>query len=86
MSGEKSSIAMLTVLKKLIKMHGRRLGPLFNSDDRRGDGVYDPVVDSAELSNPFASSVMWETVLLEKHYSPKVREGAGEVVKVFKGL
>lgn len=83
---EKSAIAMLNVLKKLTKMHGRRLGPLFNSDDRRGDGVYDAEIGEAELCNPFASTVMWETVLLERHYSPKVAEGAKEVMKVFRGL
>ncbi|KAK9465591.1 nucleolar complex-associated protein-domain-containing protein [Lipomyces arxii] len=89
---DKSCYAAMKILDNLcIKYSGRSatsggdtgtgsgaLGALFSTDDRVMNGVYRPEVDEPELSNPAAAN-MWETFLLEKHYSPRVRESAKRV-------
>ncbi|MCJ1337370.1 hypothetical protein MMC09_002652 [Bachmanniomyces sp. S44760] len=73
---EKSSIAMLGLLSRVTKTHGRKIASLWNTEERKGDGVFDPVRLDVESSNPFASTV-WEGELLRWHFSPAVREGVG---------
>ncbi|OJD16157.1 hypothetical protein AJ78_03646 [Emergomyces pasteurianus Ep9510] len=78
---EKSSLATLSLLTRVVKQHGRKVAPLWNTEERRGDGVFDPVAQTVEGSNVFASTV-WEGELLRLHYCPRVREVAKEVEKV----
>ncbi|OAX84872.1 hypothetical protein ACJ72_00749 [Emergomyces africanus] len=78
---EKSSLATLSLLTRVVKQHGRKVAPLWNTEERRGDGVFDPAAQTVERSNVFASTV-WEGELLRLHYCPKVREVAKEVEKV----
>ncbi|KAF3938178.1 hypothetical protein ABW19_dt0201684 [Dactylella cylindrospora] len=78
---EKSCIALLTSLQNLGKKHSRKVHPLFVSDDRVGDGNYDPFIDTPELSNALAGSAVFEHALLANHYSPKIREQSKLVLK-----
>ncbi|KAK9368360.1 nucleolar complex-associated protein-domain-containing protein [Lipomyces kononenkoae] len=58
-----------------IKGGSGALAALFTTEDRVMNGVYQPEIDEPELSNPAAANI-WETFLLEKHYSPRVAESA----------
>lgn len=71
---EKSCIALLGMAQGLVKAHKRKIMPLWVSEERKGDGVYDACARDVEGSNPFASSV-WEGELLRLHWAPGVREG-----------
>jgi nucleolar complex protein 3 len=77
---EKSCLAMLGLMTKVTKIHGRKIGALWNSEERRGDGVFDPLREEIEGSNPFASTV-WEGELLRRHFCPAVREAVGGIEK-----
>lgn len=87
---EKSAQAVLALLADVMHTHGRKVSALWNTEERRGDGVYNPVLGSSgagggggatvEASNPFAATV-WEGELLRRHYCPKVREGVKIVEK-----
>lgn len=78
---EKSTLATLGLLQNVTKTHGRKIAALWNTEERRGDGVFDPLRGDFEGSNPFASTV-WEGELLRLHYCPGVREAAGRVEKI----
>lgn len=80
---EKSTLATLGMLNKMARKHQRRLHGLFSTDERVGDGTYKMDIDEPEISNPYAATI-WETVLLRKHYSPKISEAARELPKLFK--
>ena len=54
--------------------------PLWYSEERRGDGEYDPLAD-IEGCRPYAGSV-WEGELLRLHFAEGVRNGVGELVGV----
>lgn len=71
---EKSTLATIDLLTKVAKQHARKIAPLFNTEERRGDGVFDPLSAEAEGSNVFAATV-WEGEVLRKHFAPGVREG-----------
>ena len=47
---------------------------LWNTEERKGDGKYNPLSHNVEGCNPFAATV-WEGELLRRHFSPKVRDG-----------
>jgi nucleolar complex protein 3 len=70
---EKSCVAMLALLTKVAKSHGRKMAGLWNTEERRGDGVFDPLRAEVEGSNPYASTV-WEGEILKRHFCPSVRE------------
>jgi nucleolar complex protein 3 len=78
---EKSSIAMLALLGKVAKQHGRKVAPLWNTEERKGDGVFNPVAVDVEQSNVFAGTV-WEGELLRLHYCPEVRDAALDIDKL----
>ncbi|KAJ1337589.1 nucleolar complex protein 3 [Microdochium nivale] len=77
---EKSTQAILALLTDVGGSHGRRIASLWNTEERKGDGTFNPLSDSVEGSNPYAATV-WEGELLRKHYCPKVREGVKLVEK-----
>ncbi|KAK7516846.1 nucleolar complex-associated protein-domain-containing protein [Phyllosticta citriasiana] len=89
---EKSTRALLALLSKVTRVHGRKVAALWNTEERKGDGVWDPLLAGGrgrlEASNPFASTV-WEGQLLRHHFSPAVREAymgiERNVTEVFKG-
>lgn len=70
---EKSCIAMTTLIRKVTKLHGKKIASLWNTEERRGDGVFDPLNCEVEGSNAFATTI-WEGELLKKHFSPAVRD------------
>ena len=80
---EKSAIAMLSLLTNITKVHGRKTASLWNTEERKGDGIFDPFRHDFESSNPFATTI-WEGELLKLHYAPNVRDGAKGVEKIAK--
>lgn len=78
---EKSSLAILSLLNHIAKQHGRRIAPLWNTDERKGDGEFNPLSAGVEGSNVFAGNV-WEGELLRLHYCPDVRDAVKGVEKV----
>ena len=82
---EKSSIALLSLLNQVLKIHGRKVASLWNTEERKGDGVSDPLRGEVEGSNPFASTV-WEGELLKLHFAKGVRQGVGECERIVRGL
>ncbi|CAJ2510156.1 Uu.00g060560.m01.CDS01 [Anthostomella pinea] len=77
---EKSAQAILALLADVGSTHGRKIAALWNTEERKGDGTYNPVSESVEGSNPYAATV-WEGEILRRHYCPKVREGVRVVQK-----
>ena len=71
---EKSTLAMVSLLNNVTKTHGRKIAALWNTEERKGDGVFDAMRGDLEGSNPFASTI-WDGELLKLHYAPAVREG-----------
>jgi nucleolar complex protein 3 len=69
---EKSCTAMLGLLTRISRSHGKKVAPLWNTEERRGDGVFDPHKVEIEGSNPYAATC-WEGELLRRHFSPDVR-------------
>ena len=82
---EKSCVTMLALLTKVAKAHGRKMAGLWNTEERRGDGVFDPLRAEVEGSNPYASTV-WEGEILRKHFCPGVREGVKDLEGVIRGV
>lgn len=81
---EKSCQGTLALLGDVANTHGRKVKSLWNTEERKGDGSFNPFSDTVEGSNPFATTV-WEGELLRKHYSPKVREGVKLMEKELSG-
>lgn len=77
---EKSAVAMMGLLEKVSKTHSTKVRSLWNTEERRGDGVFEALCGEVEGSNPFAATV-WEGELLRKHFCPGVREGVKAVEK-----
>lgn len=71
---EKSSQALLALLYDVAHTHSKKISALWNTEERKGDGSFNPLSETVEGSNPFATTV-WEGELLRRHYCPKVREG-----------
>lgn len=78
---EKSAMAVMGLMGKVAKTHGRKIAGMWNSEERKGDGEFDALRGEAEGSNPFASTV-WEGELLRLHYAHGVRVGVEGVEKV----
>ncbi len=62
-----------------------KIKALWNTEERRGDGMFDALSGEVEGSNPFAATV-WEGELLRRHFSPAVRDGMKAVEKNILGL
>jgi len=82
---EKSCMAMVGLLGKVTKTHEKKIAALWNTEERRGDGMFDPLSGEVEGSNPFATTV-WEGEILRKHYCPSVRDGVKVMEKNILGL
>lgn len=70
---EKSAQALLALLADVGNTHGRKIAALWNTEERKGDGVFNALSQTEEGSNPFATTI-WEGELLRRHYCPKVRD------------
>lgn len=77
---EKSCLALLGLMNRVTKVHRQKIAGLWNTEERRGDGVFDPLRGEVEGSNPFASTV-WEGEILRNHYCPDVREAVESLEK-----
>lgn len=82
---EKSAMATLSLLSRVGKLHGRKIAALWNTEERKGDGVFNGISDSVEGSNAYAGTV-WEGELLRMHYCPGVRDGVREMEKIIGDL
>jgi nucleolar complex protein 3 len=82
---EKSCIAMISLLGSITKTHEKKISALWNTEERRGDGIFDALGGEVEGSNPFAATI-WEGELLRKHFSPAVRDGIKVIEKNVLGL
>lgn len=80
---EKSTKALVTLMGSILNRHGKRLEPLWYSDERKGDGLFVGEAETVEGTNVFAvGSGVWEEELLRYHYCPEI----GEQVKAFDKL
>ncbi|KAI1180002.1 nucleolar complex-associated protein-domain-containing protein [Nemania sp. FL0916] len=70
---EKSAQALLALLADVGNTHGRKVAALWNTEERKGDGIFNALSRNEEGSNPFATTV-WEGEILRRHYCPKVRD------------
>lgn len=77
---QKSAAAVLALLQQVTKVHGSRIAALWNTEERKGDGVFDALSQEVGGSNPFAATA-WEGELLRLHFDPKVRDGVKGVEK-----
>ena len=80
---EKSTLAMVSLLNNVLKIHGRKVAALWNTEERKGDGVFDAMRGDLESSNPFASTI-WDGELLKLHYAPAVREGVRGIERIIR--
>jgi nucleolar complex protein 3 len=82
---EKSTLAILGLMQQVTKKHGKKVAALWHSEERRGDGTFDPLSGDVEGSNPFAGTV-WAGEVLRLHYCPGVREGVRGVEGNVRGV
>ena len=75
---EKSAMGVLGLMGRVVKTHGRKIGALWDTEERKGDGEFDAQRGEVEGSNPFAGTV-WEGELLRLHFAPGVRRGYEDV-------
>ncbi|KAF2232687.1 nucleolar complex-associated protein 3 [Viridothelium virens] len=70
-----SANAIVKLLKAVTarKMPAWKVAELWNTEERKGDGVCNLATDVMQESNPHAGTV-WEGELLRMHYDPRVRE------------
>ena len=80
---ERSTIALLALLQQIIKVHGAKVKGIWDTEERRGDGVFDPFSAEIEGSNPFAGTA-WEGELLRLHFSPKVKGATKSIERLLK--
>ncbi|CBF78749.1 hypothetical protein AN7260.2 [Aspergillus nidulans FGSC A4] len=78
---EKSALATLALLNQVAKHNARRISSLWYSEERKGDGLFNPYATDFEATNVFAGTI-WEGELLKLHYCPDVREAAAGVEKM----
>lgn len=78
---EKPATALLALLARVGRTHGRRVARLWDSDARKSDGAFDPLGADPDASNPLATTV-WEGELLKWHFSPKVRDSYAALEQV----
>ncbi|QPG73127.1 hypothetical protein FOA43_000432 [Brettanomyces nanus] len=76
---EKTSIAILKFIDKLMSRYDE-IKCLYTTEDRIQNGVYHSYADSVERANTEVA-VLWENVLLEKHYNPTVSMAAKALLK-----
>ncbi|RAL14812.1 nuclear export protein Noc3 [Aspergillus homomorphus CBS 101889] len=78
---EKSALATLSLMNQVARHNARRIASLWHSEERRGDGVFNPYATDIETTNVFAGTV-WEGELLRNHYCPQIRDAALDIEKM----
>ncbi len=74
----RTTIAVIKFAGKLMSRYDDIAG-LFTTEDRIQNGVFHPDADTIEGANTEVA-VLWENVLLEKHYNPTVAMGAKALI------
>ena len=69
---ERSCSAFMALLNDLTRDQGRKVAPLWTTEERKGDGVFDALTKNPGASNPFATNI-WDGELLKHHFCPAVR-------------
>jgi nucleolar complex protein 3 len=82
---QKSAAAVLALLQQISKVHGSRIATLWNTEERKGDGVFDALSQEIGGSNPFAATA-WEGELLRLHFDPRVSKGVKGLEKNIKDV
>ncbi|KIW72845.1 hypothetical protein PV04_01012 [Phialophora macrospora] len=84
---EKSCLAVLALLHKIAEKHARKIEPLWYSDERKGDGVFQGSSDSVEGTNVLSVGTgVWEVEIMKRHFCPGVREAMGKVEAVVRDM
>lgn len=84
---EKTSIASLKFVAKLVGKYGDGLASLWSSEDQiSSEGSYILGIEKEGLEvdmerNNIGSAVLWENVLLDKHYCNIIKDGARSIMK-----
>ncbi|KAI9009804.1 nucleolar complex-associated protein-domain-containing protein, partial [Gaertneriomyces semiglobifer] len=65
------ALACLAMIRSLI-IRFPRLESLLDAEGRIGTGIYQPLLNDPELTNPFATN-LWEMSVFSRHYHPTVR-------------
>lgn len=84
---EKTSMASLKFIGKLVNKYGDSVKGLWNTEERiNGEGAYDLGFGrEVELDRCNSdASTLWENVLLDKHYNPMVKDGSRSLMKLSK--
>lgn len=76
---EKTTVAILKFLDKLVGRYDD-IKTLYSTEDRVQNGVYHPEADQTERANTEVA-VLWENVLLDKHYCNNIAMGARHLFK-----
>lgn len=76
---EKSSVASMKFIDKLIGRYDD-IKTLYSTEDRVQNGIYNAEIDETERANTEVA-VLWENVLLDKHYATNVAMGARHLFK-----
>lgn len=75
---DKSTIAVMKFIGKLISRYDDIVS-LYTTEDRIQNGVYRPYAETIEGANTEVA-VLWENLLLEKHYNPTIAMGARALI------
>lgn len=87
---EKTSLATLKFIGKLVNRHGESLKGLWDTEEKiSGEGSYNLGTERPDKEVELdrcnaAAATLWENVLLDKHYSPMVRDGSRSLMKMSK--
>ncbi|KAI5959916.1 uncharacterized protein KGF55_005148 [Candida pseudojiufengensis] len=84
---EKTSLAILKFIGKLMSRYDNNLKGLWNTEDSVGEGNYilgieknDESIIRLERCN-IGSATLWENVLLDNYYAPMVKDGSRSLMK-----
>lgn len=84
---EKTTIALLKFVGKLLGRYGDTLKSLWSTEDRiSGESEYVLGIEKEGFEVDFersnvGSAVLWENLLLDKHYCPIIRDGSRSLMK-----
>ena len=83
---EKSTLALLSLLNKVANKHGRKISPLWYTEERKGDGVFRGEAETVESTGVWSGGNVWEGEILRMHYCPGVRQAVGEIEASIRGV
>lgn len=84
---ERTSLALLKFIGKLVSRYDGGIKGLWSTEERiDGNGVYSLGIEREDMiidldRSKSEAATLWENVILDKHYSPMVRDGARSLFK-----